>query len=90
MTYPRAIPDLFDGGQILMVGRYEQPGPTSVLVKGDYLGKQQTFEYSADLAKLSDRFSYAFVEQLWGRPAGGLPAGPDSAPRPIDRDCRMS
>jgi len=67
MTYPaaQALPDLFDGGQILMVGRYDRPGATNVLVKGNYLGKEQTFEYSTDLAKLSDKFSYAFVEQLW-------------------------
>ncbi|MDD4891668.1 MAG: VIT domain-containing protein [Phycisphaerae bacterium] len=65
MTYPQVLPDLFDGGQIVMVGRYDKPGKADVVVTGSYLGKQQSFEYSADLAAKSDRFSYAFVEQVW-------------------------
>lgn len=65
MTYPQAIPDLFDGGQIVMVGRYDKPGKTDIVITGNYLGKKQSFEYSADLAVKSDRFSYAFVEQVW-------------------------
>jgi Ca-activated chloride channel family protein len=65
MTYPQVVPDLFDGGQIIMVGRYDKPGATNVLITGNYQGKEQTFEYSADLAARSDKFSYAFVEQIW-------------------------
>jgi Ca-activated chloride channel homolog len=65
MTYPQTVPDLFDGDQIIMVGRYAHPGRTGITVTGSLLGKNQTFEYSGDLASLSDKFSYAFVEQLW-------------------------
>lgn len=65
MTYPQAVPDLFDGDQILLVGRYDRPGTTNVTVTGNYMGKSQKFEYAADLARLSDKFSNAFVEQLW-------------------------
>jgi Ca-activated chloride channel homolog len=65
MAYPQPLPDLFDGDQIIQVGRYEQPGPVAVAVTGAYMGKNQIFRYNAELANLSDRFSYAFVEQLW-------------------------
>ncbi|HSW46113.1 MAG TPA: VIT domain-containing protein [Phycisphaerae bacterium] len=65
MTYPQTVPDLFDGDQIVLAGRYDKPGSTNVVVTGKYQGKSQTFECSADLAARSDKFSYAFVEQIW-------------------------
>jgi uncharacterized protein YegL len=65
MAYPHPLPDLFDGDQIIQVGRYEQPGPANVAVTGTYMGKNQSFRYNTELANLSDKFSYAFVEQLW-------------------------
>jgi Ca-activated chloride channel family protein len=65
LTYPQVIPDLFEGDQIILVGRYDRPGATNLALSGFYCGKLQNFRYSADLARLSDKFSYAFVEQLW-------------------------
>ncbi len=65
MTYPQTVPDLFDGDQIVLAGRYDRPGATSVVVTGRYQGKTRTFEYSANLADRSDKFSYAFIEQIW-------------------------
>jgi Ca-activated chloride channel homolog len=65
MTYPQSIPDLFEGDQIIMVGKYDRPGHVDFSISGSYAGKSQTFSYSADLARNSDKFSYAFVEQLW-------------------------
>ena len=65
MTYPQALPDLFDGGQIVMVGRYDKSGPTNVVIKGNYLGKEQTFEYAAELTDKGEKFADSFVEQLW-------------------------
>jgi Ca-activated chloride channel family protein len=65
MTYPQVMPDLFEGDQIILVGRYDRPGPTNLAVSGFYAGKSQSFRYPANLARLSDKFSYAFVEQLW-------------------------
>jgi Ca-activated chloride channel homolog len=65
MTYPQVLPDLFDNDQIIMVGRYARPGRTDIAVTGQYMGRHQNFEYAAELADRSDRFGYAFVEQLW-------------------------
>ncbi len=64
-SYPQSLPDLFEGDQIIMVGRYDRPGTTTVRVSGSYLGKSESFQYTADLARLSDKFSYQFVEPLW-------------------------
>jgi Ca-activated chloride channel family protein len=65
MTYPQTVPDLFEGDQILLVGRYSGSGSATFDVSGTYAGKQQSFHYSADFARTSDKFGYAFLEQLW-------------------------
>jgi Ca-activated chloride channel homolog len=65
MTYPQAAPDLFEGDQIILVGRYDGSGASNITVSGNYAGKTQSFRYSADFARTSDKFSYSFVEQLW-------------------------
>jgi len=65
MTYPRELPDLFDGGQILLVGRYEDGAATKLTVSGTLAGRKRTFEYKAVLAKASETNRYKFVERLW-------------------------
>jgi len=65
MIYPQIVPDLFDGDQIVLAGRYDRPGPTNVVVTGNYQGGKRTFEYAANLAATRDKFSYAFVETIW-------------------------
>jgi len=65
MTYPRELPDLFDGGQMLLVGRYDDGAATKLTVSGNLAGRNQTFEYKAVLAKESETNRYKFVERLW-------------------------
>jgi Ca-activated chloride channel homolog len=65
MTYPQAVPDLFEGDQIILVGRYDGSGASNITVSGNYAGTTQSFRYPADFARTSDKFSYSFVEQLW-------------------------
>ncbi len=65
MTYPRELPDLFDGGQILMVGRYDDGGKTTLEVAGKLQGKTKKFKYKVALAKLSESNRNVFVERLW-------------------------
>lgn len=65
MTYPQTVPDLFEGDQIILVGRYSGAGSVNLSITGNYGGKTQTFRYSAEFARNSDRFSYAFLEPLW-------------------------
>ena len=64
-TYPRDLPDLFDGGQIIWVGRYRQSGRTTLRISGKVGGERRSFEFPAELAD-SDRGSgHEFVERIW-------------------------
>ena len=49
-TYPRDLPDLFEGGQLVWVGRYRQSGKTTVRLSGKVGGERRTFEFPAELA----------------------------------------
>jgi Ca-activated chloride channel family protein len=64
-TYPRDIPDLFDGGQLVWVGRYRQSGRTTVRLSGKVGGDRQSVEFSAQLAEAGRGYGYDFVEKLW-------------------------
>jgi Ca-activated chloride channel family protein len=64
-TYPRDIPDLFEGGQIVWVGRYRQSNNTKVKITGKVGGERRTLEFTADLAERGRGSSYDFVERLW-------------------------
>jgi Ca-activated chloride channel homolog len=64
-TYPRDLPDLFEGGQIVWVGRYRQSGRTTIRVTGKVGGESRSLEFPAELAGASSGSSYDFVERLW-------------------------
>jgi len=63
--YPRDIPDLFAGSQIIAVGRYRTPGDTTIRLTGRVGDREQTFEFPAQLARGYHDDTYAFVEKLW-------------------------
>ncbi len=63
-TYPRDVPDLFEGGQLVWVGRYRQPGKTTIRLSGRVGGEKRSFEFPAELAG-SGSSGYDFVEKLW-------------------------
>jgi len=64
-TYPRDIPDLFEGGQLAWVGRYPKGGPTTIRVAGKVGGDRQSFEFPAELAGPGSSSGRDFVEKLW-------------------------
>jgi Ca-activated chloride channel family protein len=64
-TYPRDIPDLFQGGQIVLAGRYRQSGPTTIRIAGKVGDQRRRVEFPAELASSSRGTSYDFVERLW-------------------------
>jgi Ca-activated chloride channel family protein len=79
-TYPREVPDLFEGDQIVMVGRYDASdarnlpgdkpgagaGQATLVISGDYQGKNRAFEYNVEVLRGTRADDrYAFVEQLW-------------------------
>jgi Ca-activated chloride channel family protein len=63
--YPSTMPDLFAGGQVIIVGRYRTPGDTTIRLRGKVGDREQTFEFPAKLAAKSGDETYAFVEKLW-------------------------
>ncbi len=64
-TYPRELPDLFDGGQIIVAGRYRQSGSTTIRITGKVGDERRRFEFPAELAKSYQGSSHDFVERLW-------------------------
>jgi Ca-activated chloride channel family protein len=75
--YPRELGDLFDGDQILLVGRYDCKDAASLprteedvhraqlVIKGVYEGKERAFEYNVSIRSAGKDSRYAFVEKLW-------------------------
>jgi Ca-activated chloride channel homolog len=62
-VYPRALPDLFKGSQLLLVGKYRGEGPVSVVLTGHAGGAQKRFVLERRAFTGSDRAS--FLPRLW-------------------------
>jgi len=76
-TYPRELGDLFEGDQIVLVGRFRRQNAqnhsggeaeahnTTLLVEGAYQGKERAFEYPVTIRPTGRKTMYSFVERLW-------------------------
>jgi Ca-activated chloride channel family protein len=64
-TYPRRLTDLFQGEQLVWVGRYKYGGPIKVTLSGSVAGERKTFTFPATLVERSMDESNGFVEKLW-------------------------
>ncbi|MDH3718135.1 MAG: VIT and VWA domain-containing protein [Planctomycetota bacterium] len=63
--YPREIHDLFQGEQVVLVGRYRTAGTAKVRISGTIGGEAQEFAFPAELVESSGDDKYAFVKKLW-------------------------
>jgi len=63
--FPKQINDVFEGEQLVLVGRYRKTGLAKVTISGAVGDKKQTFDFPAKLVESSSDESYAFVEKLW-------------------------
>jgi Ca-activated chloride channel family protein len=61
--YPQAMPDLFQGDQLVLCGRYAGDGSGDCVVDGDAGGERQTFKVPVTFPKASD--AQPFVPRLW-------------------------
>ncbi len=61
--FPEALPDLFAGGELLVVGRYHQPGDTTIRLSGTVDGQTKTFEFTDQSFRESG--GPAFLPRLW-------------------------
>ncbi len=64
-VYPRQIHDLFQGEQLVVVGRYRKAGVAKIRITGKVSGTEQKFDFPAELVETSKDEKYAFVEKLW-------------------------
>ena len=63
--YPGELPDLFHGEQLVVVGRYKQPGTVAVSLKGNVAGKERTLTSTAEFGDARSTRKNGFVESLW-------------------------
>ncbi|HEV3116251.1 MAG TPA: VIT domain-containing protein [Gemmataceae bacterium] len=64
--YPPKLPDLFHGGQLVVLGRYNGKGPAAITLSGSVGTSPRDFVYELNFPdKTSD--DRGFVEHLWAR-----------------------
>jgi Ca-activated chloride channel family protein len=69
--YPSELPDLFAGGQLVVVGRYREPGGGTIRLAGSVEGEARTFAYSDQSFRASG--GPDFLPRLWAtRKIGAL------------------
>jgi Ca-activated chloride channel family protein len=61
--YPRKLPDLFKGTQLVVMGRYRKPGDAKVVLTGYVNGEKRTFEYGTTAPREATRDD--FIPRLW-------------------------
>jgi len=61
-VYPKRMPDLFAGGQVVLLGRYAEAGSRTIRVRGKHRGQDVLYEYRGSLA---DSPKAPYLERLW-------------------------
>ncbi|HEY3418318.1 MAG TPA: VIT and VWA domain-containing protein [Armatimonadota bacterium] len=64
--YPKELPDLYKGSQVLIAGRYKAPAEeqsTLVTLSGDLQGRKQTFRYNVTFP--TKAVADDFIPRLW-------------------------
>jgi len=64
-VYPRQMPDLFRGDQLVLVGRYRKGGAAKIELTGEAGGKKAAFTYSASFEERSADGTNGFIARLW-------------------------
>jgi Ca-activated chloride channel family protein len=67
---PDRLPDLFEGDQIVLLGRYRGEEPLEFLLRGNHRGKMRTFRFRLALDGATTR--NGFVPRLWASRKIGL------------------
>lgn len=62
--YPRQIPDLFHGGQLLLLGRFKGEGHAAIRVKGKVNGKDKEFVFEGAFKRGTDN---VHIPRLWAK-----------------------
>ncbi|NOX66276.1 MAG: VWA domain-containing protein, partial [Chlorobi bacterium] len=64
--YPSPLPSLYKGQQMIVSGRYSNPGETTITLKGSAFGKPVEYNYTLDLAD-SLVAKYQFLPKIWAK-----------------------
>lgn len=62
-VFPRRLPDLFKGSQLIILGRYRNEGHTALTLVGKVGGKDKSFTYEGAFPK--EARDNAFIPRLW-------------------------
>lgn len=62
-TYPKNLPDLFKGSNLLVFGRYKGNGNAKITLSGKLNGKQKEFSLRENFDSTNDE--YNFIPPLW-------------------------
>lgn len=63
--YPRQVFDLFEGEQLVLVGRYKKTGAAKIAISGRIGSEPRKYDFPGEFAAKSPDGSLAFVEKLW-------------------------
>ncbi len=61
--HPQTMPDLFQGDQLVLCGRYSGDGSGNCVIEGDAGGEHESFKVPVSFARTSD--AQPFVPRLW-------------------------
>ncbi len=62
-VYPKLLPDVFKGSQLLVFGRYRGAGETAIRLRGDVNGRKRLLVYEDGFPEQSSENE--FIERLW-------------------------
>ena len=65
-TYPRVLPNLYKGQQMIVAGRYLEPIPVDVTLSGMAFGDTVRYAYALDLADSTVQ-KYQFLPKIWAK-----------------------
>jgi Ca-activated chloride channel family protein len=64
-VYPLQLPDIYVGQQLIVLGRYAQPGPAQVTLTGISFGEETRYDYSVSFT--ADSLTNLFLPRMWAK-----------------------
>lgn len=65
-TWPSPLPNLYKGQQLILSGRYEQPGAVTMHLTGNAFNTPVSYQYNLDLSATQVP-QYQFLPKLWAK-----------------------
>ncbi len=62
---PTTLPDIFEGGQLVVAGRYGGPLKATLTIKGKLENRETAFEYPLEFKAETDATANNFVARIW-------------------------